>query len=155
MPRLTSELYLATHTFLWKIWLHREGLYVELSPEEQRHLHDYFRPSEDLSGTELLAHRQDISTQRPSLPHCAGRALAKMEKHVSAYLNAASTGELVRAVDRLPTKRVTSVRVRAVVRPQPDLTKLARALLSLPGEPHKALLEGRARDSQRKTSFRV
>jgi hypothetical protein len=57
---------------LRSFWLESEGaVFAELPPQQQWYLHDYFLPDEQLSDTELLAHRKVISRQRPSLRQSA------------------------------------------------------------------------------------
>jgi hypothetical protein len=112
------------HRHLRAIWLQDVGWYSSLSPSEQWHLHDYFKPATDLSDKALLDHRRQVTQGRPSLPQQAGRALAEMQQGRAPV-------PVTRQVTT-PTKRgkVRQVSVRSVVRPQPDFHKPARALLA-------------------------
>jgi hypothetical protein len=131
MPRLTPKQYLKAHDQLRRFWLHNDMVFGALSSAEQYQIHDYFQPSKDLSDLELLAHRDRITKERPSLPHQAGRALAKL-RDAAAVLSVrrlrmakAPAGAKVR---RQGNRHLT---VRAVVKPEPDMQKLARALVML------------------------
>lgn len=89
-----------------------------ISTRDQRYLHDFFRPSEELTETELLAHRREITARRPSLPACAGRAL----RHFANPKRKPGT----------PMKNGKHLLyVYALARPQIGLDKLARALILL------------------------
>jgi hypothetical protein len=74
--------------FLRAVWQQSAGgVFAELFPQEQWYLHDYFRPSEQLSDQALLAHRKEISARRPSLPQRAGRALKFLQAVLATSLN--------------------------------------------------------------------
>jgi integrase len=110
-------------------------LYAELSPTDQWLLHDFFQPDRVLTDLELLQHRDEITQQRPSLPHQAGRALERF------WATAAQVGlkRVARAkVPAGPAKRVRQadrqIVVKGLVRPEVDVEKLARAFLRLAGD---------------------
>jgi hypothetical protein len=128
MPRLTDRHYLKVHKQLKQYWCHLDIVYGYLTSTEQWQLHDYFQPSKDLSETELLQHRRGISNQRPNLPHQAGRALAKLQTRAAhhALQRVRLAGQP--AGKKTSSKRHPGVRVLAVVKPEPDLERLARAL---------------------------
>jgi hypothetical protein len=128
MPRTTNQQYLAAYRFLRAVWCESDGgVFAELSPQEQWYLHDYLRPSEQLSDEALLAHCKEISIQRPSLPQCAGRALKFLQAVLETFVEPAPAVRH-QPGERLPTKRVTSISVGAVVRPKPDAAALARII---------------------------
>lgn len=130
MPRLTNPDYVRIHHKLRTYWQEEASPFGYLAPAEQWDLHKYFQPSHELSDQALLAHRKAISALDSSLPQRAGRALQRLERaihQVSARQAMATT---------LPTKRKRSgdVRVRAVMLPEPDYHKIARAMLWLARE---------------------
>ena len=115
MPRLSNYDYLLIQAHLHHIWMTRRHGFSLISTKDQRHLHDFFRPSETLTEAELLAHRKAVTTKYPNLPHQAGRA----SKHLA---------------DPLPLKHARAGNQRIVVysllKPQPDIPRLARALMN-------------------------
>lgn len=132
MPRLTAKNYLRTHDRLRKLWLQDPRLFAEPSPNEQWQLHDFFKPDKNWSDLELLQHREAITVERSSLPHQAGRALAKFwatsakvaMKRVRAAKVPAGSIKRMRQEDR-------QISVKAVARPVLDPHKLARAFIGL------------------------
>jgi hypothetical protein len=133
MPRLTDQHHLQTHRQLKRFWEHAKSAYGHLTPTEQWQLHDFYQPSKDLTDIELLKHRNEITIKRPSLPQQAGRALAKL---YAAAAYGAARGVRLRATATIkPAKRtihrVRAVQVYGVVKPEPDLKKLARALVQI------------------------
>lgn len=126
MPRRTKTAYLVSVNQLRQQWQENVGLFGLLSPRDQRYLHDYFQFTEHLDEQELLRHRGAVSQRQPSLPQCAGRALAKFSRAratspPSHVIAGRSRGE---------------VRIRLVLRPQPDLRLLARALIQFDQQQH-------------------
>jgi hypothetical protein len=132
MPRLTTREYLRTHDKLRRLWLRDPSLFAELSPTEQWLLHDFFKPDRVLTDLELLQHRDEITQQRPSLPHQAGRALNQFwdataqlaVKRVARAKAPAAPARRVRQADR-------HLSVKAIVKPELDAKKLARAFIWL------------------------
>ncbi|MFL6098595.1 MAG: hypothetical protein ACJ71T_01420 [Actinomycetales bacterium] len=130
MPRLTAKQYLKTHDRIRRLWLQIPSVFAEISPIDQWLLHDFFVPDRDLSDLELLAYRDRVAEQRPSLPHQAGRALSR-------FWEAAAHAGLLRVrrakVPAGVTKRVRQADrhlvVKPLVRPEIDVHKLARAFL--------------------------
>lgn len=119
MPRLSTSDYLKNRRLLYEIWHSHGGHGFQLiSPRDQRYLHDYFRPSEELTSSNALKHRRQITQERPSLPACAGRAL----KHL------ANPEPQVSDEDRPGKHRLL---VYPLVRPKIDTEKLAKALFDL------------------------
>jgi hypothetical protein len=121
MPRFTNLDYLQTREWLAELWATDDGAFGLLPASEQRYLHDYFRPSEDLTSDEALEHRAQVSQEQPSLPQCAGRAVG----HLRAELAAIPVVALQPAIGRGKRRVVIS----AVVRPELDGDALVRALL--------------------------
>jgi hypothetical protein len=120
MPRLTDHGYLEIQHWLGQIWRDHPQIFSLMSPAEQRRVHDYFMPSQEVTLEELLAHRQRVSTEQPSLPQCAGRALRKLREAIEAQPAPASA--------LVPTSK-RQVVVRAVARPTIDGNVISRALL--------------------------
>lgn len=128
MPRLANSNYLFLRTYLCELWStdqHRFGL---ISSQDESYLHQFFCPSVVLTDDEALVHRAQITKEDPSLPQCAGRAL----RHL------ANPKPDPKARVRVPVG-VGSRNVRvvsAVHRPDPDIKRLARALM----ETHRHML---------------
>lgn len=132
MPRLTAKDYLRTHDRLRKLWLRDPSLFAELTPMEQWQLHDFFGPDRDPGDLELLAHREAITVQHPSLPHEAGRALTRFwetsarvaMKRVARTKAPAGPTKRVRQQDRKFT-------IKPLARSELDAQKLSRAFIWL------------------------
>jgi hypothetical protein len=113
-------------------------LYSILTPTEQWELHDFYRLSEDLTKQQLIVHRHEITKRRPSLPHRAGKHRKKLftvyllaAKHSAG--NQAHFNDIIRFYRRGISHKFGNrrIRVAAVVNPQIDLERLARALIEL------------------------
>jgi hypothetical protein len=122
MPRLSTADYLLIRQMLYDIWHHRRGQGFQLiSTNDQRSLHAFFRPSEDLTEAELLEHRQTVSNEQPSLPQCTGRAL----RH---FANPLPLQGVVYPGGPGVQHRIV---VYPLLRPKPDLEALARIVLRM------------------------
>lgn len=123
MPRLTSSDYLLLHGWLAELWAEQHGrAFGLISPRDQWYLHDYFVPSwTALTEAELLAYRQKVASEHPSLPQCAGRAVRKLRHELAVAPP--------RTVGNPPVRQRKPVIVSAVAQPQIDLDGMARALL--------------------------
>jgi hypothetical protein len=121
MSRLTNARYLKTCDSLAKKWHERMDDFSFYSPEDQRYIHDYFRPSEDLTDEQRIAHRVAITNQHPSLPALAGRALKRHSYLPVPLIYVGGKGG----------KQLHALTVRSVIRPQPDTKKFAQAILAL------------------------
>lgn len=131
MSRLTAKDYLRTHDRVRKLWSQDSSLFAELTPMEQWQLHDFFKPDKAWSDLELLQHRDAITKERPSLPHQAGRALAKFWETTARL----GVRRVARAKAPAGNKRVKQgdrrLIAKALVHPEPDLEKLAQAYINL------------------------
>lgn len=131
MPRLTTKNYLRNHDQLRKLWLRDPALFSELSTTHQWLLHDFFRPDQDWSDLQLLQYREAITSQRPSLPHQAGRALSQF------WATTARVGlkRVRRSKAPVVATRVRQADRRLIVKPlvhsEIDTKKLARAYIRL------------------------
>ena len=121
MARLTNQEFIKRHRLLRQLWLKHQARFALLKPTQQWDVHDYYRPSEELAEAELLANRRRISQERPALPHRASKAFKILIGLTPAPEPAVHT-------DPRTGRRI---QVRAVVRPQIDVEKLASALLML------------------------
>ncbi len=110
-------------------------MFAELSPQEQWYLHDYFRPSEQLSDDELLAHRKAISRQRPSLPQSAGRAFNLLVRMLQRSWSRSRRDPEARGA--VANHAVHHIIVRAVVQPKPDVDMYARAVVQMVMKKHR------------------
>jgi hypothetical protein len=139
MPRLSNELYIDRHRFLRKMWLECDELYSILEVNQQWEVHRFYQPSKELSEEELIAHRKAITKEQPGLPAVAGRHFALLYQSFRvAY--AYADGDEMRfrsAISQMSRQRPPhqtgkrQVWVRAVANPEPDLAKLASALIDL------------------------
>ena len=86
-PRLSNTQFLQAHRDLQRLWQHDRAAFAELTSAEQWQLHDFFRPSKDLTDEQLLNHRRVISQTRPSLPQQAGRALHRLEEYLGVRMS--------------------------------------------------------------------
>jgi hypothetical protein len=128
MPRLSNTEYLHMRQFLRDHWRSNQALFSTLSPNDQWLLHAYFRPSEALTNQALLQHRADITEKRPGLPQQAGRAYAKFCAQAAALAR-------TRAKQPVPAstrhRGAYNLSVQSVVRPEPDVQKLVKALIQM------------------------
>lgn len=139
MPRLSNELYIDRHRFLRKMWLECDELYSILEVNQQWEVHRFCQPSKELSEEELIAHRKAVTKEQPGLPAIAGRHFALLYQSFRVAFEYAKGDEMRfrRAISqmsrqrppRLPGKR--NVWVRSVANPEPDMRKLASALVDL------------------------
>lgn len=126
MPRLSKADYLFFHAYLKRVWESQRRAFSLISTKDQRYLHDYFRPSDQLTKAELQAHRIASTRERPSLPHCAGRAL----RHLA---------------DPVPLKQPLSagrIVLYPLLKPNPDLARMRRALVSMVIRQHEQRRRG-------------
>lgn len=119
MPRLTTHRYLQIHYELQQLWLSHPDEFSVLSSRDQQVLHRYFQITCDASDDHLAQIRAELTTLEPNLPHQAGRAFKRLKAvHLQPHPLAPTKGTRVRG------ERIISV--RSVVRPVPDMRKLAR-----------------------------
>ena len=125
MPRLSNDLFIERHHVLRDLWLHQKGQFGLLEVSEQWDRHPYFVPYKELTDSQLLEHRQAITKKRPSLPNVAGKALVSLRTPKSRVYDPAVSGS---------GKQLRQIHVSAVARPEPDIEKLAKALLEVARE---------------------
>jgi hypothetical protein len=131
MPRLSENDYLHFRHYLHNVWQTNKSAFGLLTRTDQYYLHDYFRPSEELADAEALEHRAAVSQRRPSLPHCAGRALKHLAKPRQSLKTAPAHAVPAQRVRSGSDAAARNITVWPIYRPQPDTKKLARALLAL------------------------
>src|SRR5690554_4290760 len=78
MPRLTDRDYLRNYELLRSYRMRGDCVFPLLRVSEQQALFSYYGFHERRGRVELLEHRRVISQIYPSLPHQAGRALARL-----------------------------------------------------------------------------
>jgi len=101
-----------------------------LSPVEQWALHSYYEFTKSMTDKELLAHRAVVSKAQPSLPHRAGKAIAKLEtftKRLEAYRTGPHTSTQKKGV---PYK----IRVLSQLNPDIDPKLMAKILIEMARE---------------------
>lgn len=129
MPRLSTKNYLQTHHRLRKLWLQDHNLFAELVPVEQWILHDSFKPDLDLTDDELIAHRKQVTAERPGLPHYAGKVLRLFWETTAAL--GLSRARKAKALAGKKQGSSRNVVVKSIVRSEPDVQQVARAFLML------------------------
>lgn len=150
MPRLTSNQYYRAHLQLRRIWLTRHGIFAEVTPAEQWQLHDYFKPSHELTKSDLLTHRTHITLKCPHLPQQAGKAYTKLIRAAAAW--AARLTATNHQVVRISGRGVQQhIRVGGVVRPEIDAHALARALIEMAKADVAARLAAKRQESEQST----
>jgi hypothetical protein len=126
MTRLTNTTYLTQHHQLKTEWFSESGgAFIMLSPTEQWTLHSYYEFTKSITDKELLAHRAVVSKAQPSLPHRAGKAIAKLAtftKRLEAYRTGPHTSTRKKGV---PYK----IRVLSQVNPDIDPKLMAKILI--------------------------
>jgi hypothetical protein len=99
------------------LWETHRQLFSLLSPTAQLELHRFFLPTVDIEEHELASYRDYITKFEPSLTHKAG-------KHFKEFTR--PRPEVAKIITR--SKQVV---VRPIMKPEPDLQKLARAFSKL------------------------
>jgi hypothetical protein len=138
MPRLTHHTYCAQHRSLREVWLDDQPAWSELSANEQWDLHDFFSPTRELSAYELKEFRQKMTAADPSLPQRAGRALKKLELARAVRTSAAEARPAQPVSVDKPKRKYKSaerrISVKSLVHPEPNVERMAKALLALARE---------------------
>lgn len=126
MPRLTDAQYLHQRQALRVDWFEDNAwTFGRLDPMDEMDLHAYFAPTKTFTDEQAIAHRAAITTQYPSLPQSAGRAYAR----ALVYLGKRSAPQpIVKRPARRVTVKADDISVCTVMRPEPDVPKLIRAL---------------------------
>ena len=139
MPRLTNTQFINRHKDLYSIW--HDGpkeLFAILSTNDQWKVHRYYQSSKDLTDQQLIEHRVSITKTEPSLPHQASRGYSRMHQaEVTARKMSTNQQSFHRAirqqipghVHEISNDRFRNIRVIGIARPEPDLERLARALI--------------------------
>ncbi|WP_064444336.1 hypothetical protein [Rhodococcus sp. YH3-3] len=136
MSRLSSSTFITQHHQLKELWNSHQDSYRWMSPADQQLIHDFYRPSENLSDDELKQHRRHITVTNKSLANRAGKAYARFIR--GETYDAPST----------TTSSGRIVTIRPVLRPQPDAQLLAKALIQLAMEEAKAEINQRSTDDK-------
>jgi hypothetical protein len=105
--------------------------------DQQRDVHAYYQPTQDLSDAELLIYRRVITKEQPSLPARASKAFSQMERsYVWASKRAeGSDTKLRKLIGEMALHTSSSsaggrhVATAAVVNPNFDTQRLARILV--------------------------
>jgi len=115
VPRLTNAKHYITYHFLHRAWNLNDRIFSIMTPKEQWEFHDFYQPSKHLTSAELTAHLMTVTTEQPSLPARAGKTFRRFYT------------EMVNAATNHPPRPGTG----ALVRPEIDTQKLARACIAL------------------------
>ena len=129
MPRLTNQQYLKYYQSLSRLWHEDPHTFSYIRPIDQRRLHEYFQLSKDMTSATLLEHRKAVTKKYSSLPHEAGRALAKLDAATAA--KAEERAQPRATVKRPVGSRRGKIIVSGVLKPEVDLHKLSRVMTSI------------------------
>lgn len=134
MPRLNNSNYLQRRHQLMRLYGDNAAAFSHLEARAQQDLHVYFQTTNLGTDAELLAERSRLTAEDSSLPQRAGRAYAaltnpdKFRRPAPVHVTAGGRG----------------IYIRGVMRPEPDVEQLARALLKLADELNKRDREDKA-----------
>lgn len=139
MPRLSNKDYLEYAHWLRDIWTSPyQKLFGVLSVNDQWDIHAYFQPNKDWTDEERLNHRLKISKEQPTLPAIASKHLLKLNQiYASALIySKGDSGQFSAYLTQYipaskPDKRGRRLHIFPVARPEPDLDKLAQALIDI------------------------
>jgi len=126
MPRLTPTNYLTQHHQLKALWISDPQQFSLLSIPDQVALHKFYLLTLDKTDEELLAHRSNVKQLDPSLVNKAGKVYAKFMR-----------GEIAPIRHRAELPHGRYAYVRSVMKPEPDVKLLTKALLMLAKEKNK------------------
>ena len=99
-------------------------------------------PSKELTDTELLEHRRAITKLRPSLPHRAGKAyvaIRSWQREAESLIGLQPTSTPVSLQPAVSTERI---RIKAILKPEPDFTKIAQVLLGVAEQMEREAQDG-------------
>lgn len=126
---------------LWSAEMQRA--FLTLTYNQQRDLHDFYRPAETLADPELLAHRTLITKRWPNLPQRAGKAYRKAERIYLEAMRIADGDEAVftaymRSKEHnfvgKPDRKGRRITLAPLARPDLDARAIAKAVLALAEE---------------------
>ncbi len=126
------------------------GAFSWIDPGEQWALHHFFLPYKDVSDDELIAHRHAITQKRPELPEEADHAYQRLSILMDRPKPVPQpTVSFSGKKTKRPKKSERVISVRALVRPEIDMQKLARALIEFARDQEaKDLVAGRTKDDE-------
>lgn len=113
------------------MWQRYPSAFAILTPKAQWEVHDFYQPSKELTKEQLLAHRRQISRERPSLPAAAGKHFDILNDYFRSDRELPKTEPSLDRSESAQGAGNRQVRVRALVRPEPNLKLLASALVDL------------------------
>ncbi len=117
VPRLTRSQYFIRQGLLSYLWSTQPQLFSLLSPTAQLELHRFFLPTVDIEEHELASYRDYINKREPSLAH-------KDSEHFKEFSRPRPQ------VAEIITKS-REFELRPIMKPEPDLQKLARVFVRL------------------------
>ena len=145
MPRLTNPNYLERYRFCAAAWKDFRVVFSVVPANQQFDIHRYYQTARRTPEADLLKTREELTKAAPSLPQRASKAFAQVYQ-VFQIAFEQSQGDEVKffaAVETFASARRSHMahvystsagrvlRVRGLVRAEPDLHKLAQALLAL------------------------
>lgn len=140
MPRVTQREQYKRHLLLQTIWSDpsKQACLTTLSGNEQRKLHTFYQPSEELTPKQFRNHLHAIQRDHPQLRHVSGKLYRRVELAFAQHARQLQAGQKEQARGRtgnkVPVRRGGRVVVYGVVRPKPDLNKLLKAMIEMTRE---------------------
>lgn len=139
--RAPDTRFLYRHRFLHMLWsADLKRAFLTMTYSQQRALHDFYRPAEDLTDAQLAAHLATITKDRPTLAPQAGKAYRKIERtFLHATEVADGDGKILHRLLRqkevktvtAPDRRGRRIVVSGLARPVLDTKAIARVILQV------------------------
>lgn len=152
MPRLPLQDHLGRRDLLVASWREFPELFGTVDPKAQWEVHRFYRPSETLTDAEVLEHIKAVLLTDPTLVHRVGKHYRVMQDVFFGVTDRVGLTNWEALVAELRTGRVQvpasgtkaraagkqhNIRLVAVVNPNIDVGKLARAFSTLAARDHR------------------
>lgn len=133
-----AKAFLYRYRFLHMLWLGFPFYFTTVSFNDQRALHDYYRPAEELTDDQLLNHRARMADERPGLAARAGKAFRHLEVlYLRLTKEAGGNPERLQALllnhthgsYGKPDKKGRRLKVVGLARPTIDTKAMAQSLM--------------------------
>jgi hypothetical protein len=127
VSRITLESHYRRRSLLVLLWNEAPRIYGLLSPAHQWELHRFYQPDRMVDFDEFALHIAALKRTEPSLVNRVGKHFAKLE---SFYLASGTELSKLRGGQYPLARTKRRVVAAGIVRPEPNLRMLARALLA-------------------------
>lgn len=154
MPRATVQVQYRRYSLLRLLWIEAPSVFGLLDHTRQQELHALYQPSRHVDYDEFELHLAGLARTQPSLVNKAGKRYRKLEtvylslkargfspaddpatfnRALSPVLASASTSSKSRerGLRKVSSGSGRRLVVTGIARPEPDLTKLAQALVAM------------------------